>query len=189
MKGFWAQSVISICLLGAMFNPFAQAAMPYDKGQKLMFAAAGSYDGIDENKAVDIHHLSVGAAYYLTGGLGVYGEALAIVTRGMRDGTETDTEGIGAFFALRWHFIRTARWSLYLNHGIGPVWFIEEFPPGGTKLNALTQYSLGMSTRIGDSSILNLGLRHSHISNGKGMVAENPAFDGTGIYLEIAKPF
>ena len=180
---------VSICLLWGIGILPAQAGLPYDKGQKLVYAAVGSYDGVNDRKTMDMHHLGLGVAYYITDGLGLYGEVLAIAGRGKHEGSQADTEGLGGFFALRWHFIRQGRWSAYLNHGIGPIWFAKAFPPGGTKLNALTQYGVGVSAAVGNTSIINIGLRHSHVSNGKGGVDDNPSFDGRGIYLEFAKPF
>ncbi len=161
----------------------------YVKGEKSTFISVGRYTGIDDSKEINISHVGFGKTYYVTDGLGLNGEILAIVSRGERDGVDADTEGIGAFFALRWHFLRAKSWSLFLNHGIGPVLFVEEFPPGGTKLNGLIQYSLGMSAHLGNSMLLTLGARHVHISNGKGFVADNPSYDGHGAYFEIAKQF
>jgi len=166
-----------------------QSASFLSKGKKITFISAGNYSGIEDSKDINISNLSFGKAYYVTDGLGLYGEVLAMATQGERDGIDADVEGIGAFFALRWHFIRMKNWSLFLNHGIGPLLFFEEFPPGGTKLNGLTQYGVGMKIRISNSKFINLGVRHIHISNGKGFVDDNPSYDGHGAYLELAQHF
>ncbi len=167
----------------------SQTPLHYAKGEKSTYISVGRYTGIDDSKEINISNISFGKTYYVTDGLGLNGEILAMLPRGERVGVDADAEGIGAFFALRWHFLRTKNWSLFLNHGIGPVLFVEEFPPGGTKLNGLIQYSLGVNTRLGISTLLTLGIRHIHISNGKGFVDDNPSYDGHGAYFEIAKQF
>jgi len=188
-----------ILLLGMLFFHVAEASPEslentihqeppfYSKAEKNRFITVGRYSGIDENKAVDISNISLGKTYYVTDGIGLSGEILAILARGKRDTIDANAEGIGGFFALRWHFIRGDKWSLFLNQGIGPVLFMEEFPPGGTKLNALIQYSLGVSAQLREATVLQLGIRHIHISNGKGMVDNNPAYDGRGLYFDITQ--
>ncbi len=165
------------------------SSLLYVKGERSTFISVGRYTGIDDSKEINISHVSFGKTYYVTDGLGLNGEILAMVPQGERDGVDADAEGIGVFFSLRWHFLRAKSWSLFLNHGIGPVLFVEEFPPGGTKLNGLIQYGLGVSTRLGISTLLTLGARHIHISNGKGFVDDNPSYDGRGAFFEIAKQF
>lgn len=186
-------TLLSVALLTAVPTATAQTSGQsnslYAKGSKDSFFSIGSYGGIKDDRDTAIHAISYGMGYYLTDGLGIYGEALAIAPRGDVDGLDADSEGIGAFFSLRWHFVRTARWSLFLNHGIGPVYFLDEYPPGGTKLNNLMQYSVGMTTRVGDTTLLQLGIRHIHISNGKGFVDENPAYDGYGAFVGIGQVF
>ena len=201
MKRFYAQKLILIALCSIGLSAVIHAApeqaavassstsLLYPKGYKHTFISIGAYTGIDENKAVDIKNISYGRGYYLTDGLGLYGEVLVMAARGERKTVDADNEGMGAFFSLRWHFIRFEHWSVFLNHGIGPVVFFEEFPPGGTKLNGLIQYGLGMSAHVGKSTTFQLGLRHIHISNGKGMVDDNPSYDGRGAYLAIEQQF
>ena len=189
MVRFCLSVVFITYLVGGVFMSNTHAALPYAKGDKATFVSLGNYKGIDENSEIEISQLGVGRAYYLTDGLGLYGEVLALATRGDREGENAEVGGLGGFFALRWHFLRKARWSLYLNQGVGPLLFFKEFPPGGTKVNALTQYGVGMSAQVRDVFIVNLGVRHVHISNGKGMVADNPSYDGRGFYVEISRPF
>ena len=183
---------IVLPLLSLVLATSTQAAaerLLYAKGEKITYLSAARYEGITDNKEIDTTTVSLGRAYYLTDGLGLYGELLALAARGERSNIDANAEGVGAFFALRWHFIRSRHWGLFMNHGIGPVLFLDEFPPGGTKLNGLIQYGLGMSVRIHKSRLFHLGIRHSHISNGKGMVDKNPTFDGRGIYFEMTQPF
>jgi len=92
--------------LAILLAPVTQVASDhapqlYSKGGKVSFISVGNYCGTSESKAIDISHLSFGAAYYLT-------------------------DGLAAFFALRWHFLRTKNWNVYLNHGIGPLLFFIE---------------------------------------------------------------
>ena len=168
---------------------FTSPPMLHSKGEKTTFISLARFEGINENKEINVSNASIGAAYYVTDGLGLYGQLFATLVRGDRDNNSADAEGVGAFFALRWHFLRSKNWSLYMNHGIGPVLFLDDFPPGGTKLNALIQYGLGFSVRTGKSKLMQVGVRHSHISNGKGLVAENPSYDGHGLYVEVAHRF
>ncbi|NOX42469.1 MAG: hypothetical protein GXP19_01860 [Gammaproteobacteria bacterium] len=152
-----------------------------------IYTYAGAYSGTDDRKGIDIKNISVGASYYMTDGLGLYAELMVLTSRGKLNGLDADTEGLGGFFALRWHFLRSNNWSAFFNHGIGWVTFNDDFPPGGTTLNALLQYGFGMTARVNQSIKLQFGVRAIYISNGRGLVDDNPSYDGQGVYLGIER--
>ena len=63
---------------------------------------------------------------------------------------------------------------------------LDPFPPAGTRLNGTPHFGLGLSARLRRETRLVAGLRQLHMSNGRGMVPENPSFDGLGAYVGLA---
>lgn len=104
---------------------------------------------------------------------------------GERAGQSVNTEGIGASFHLRWHYLSFPSWSSYIEYGAGFMLTTENFPPDGTWYNFLTSYGGGFDVHIRDNLHLLLGVRNVHLSNGKGMVRDNPTFEGFGGYIQL----
>ncbi|MEE9373894.1 MAG: acyloxyacyl hydrolase [Saprospiraceae bacterium] len=89
--------------------------------------------------------------------------------------------GLSPFFS--WNILNNAKWRLTYDNGVGPVYYFQSFPKGGTRLNFYTFYGLQLEIKRGKFSYA-LGVRNTHISNaflaGK---ERNPSFDGVGAYF------
>ena len=128
----------------------------------------------------------VGTGYYLLDGLGLYGEFYAVSIRGSGDnGEDQKTFGGGGDLVLRWHFLRQPLFTIYSEAAFGVVVTRTRFPVGGTRVNFTPQLGLGASFRVHERASVIGGIRRLHISNGKGLVPENPAFDGLGGYFGV----
>jgi len=100
----------------------------------------------------------------------------------------TDTEedwvpGVGGRLWFGWHIVRTEAFKLTFDNGVGPNYFFEAFPKGGTRFNFSTYYGLKASFKV-SQSWMTLRLTNLHISNAEIKGRErNPALDAIGIRL------
>lgn len=99
---------------------------------------------------------------------------------------DADTSGFGASVLLRWHALAGERWSLFFEHGLGLLATQADFPPGGTGFNGTRQVGAGLSFELVPGTSLTAGVRQQHVSNGRGLVDDNPSWDGYGVYLGLA---
>lgn len=72
--------------------------------------------------------------------------------------------------------------------GAAVLWFDRGFPAGGLHYDG--KYSLGPSVgwSMGSYGRLTVGARWMHLSNGHGLVAENPSFEGRGVTVRWELP-
>jgi hypothetical protein len=177
-------SLIALALSISMAPLPAHAA--FETGDLQPILTAGRIPGNGNSKEVDIHELRLGLGHYFRDHLGFYGELSLYRPTGHRDRRQVDTIGLGLAFALRWHFLRHPDFSMYADWGLGLMAARDRFPPAGTRHNGTPHFGLGLSARLRRNAQLLVGLRQLHMSNGKGLVPENPSFDGLGGYIGIA---
>ena len=158
-------------------------AVSFKKGSDVVFTYALYNKEIEGNKNIDVFDARTEFGRYLYEGLAVVLSLHATAFRGTRDDISVDTEIVGGACLLRWHFFNGRRISSFIDYGYGIMMAHEAFPPAGTKFNFSAQYGLGMTIKIRDWLHSVIGFRQLHISNGKGMVPENPSFDGAGGYI------
>lgn len=164
----------------------------FHEGSWIQTASFGRYEPVDTDRDISLDDARVGIGYYFLDGLAVVGEAHVSRFDGSRhidstgEALEAATSGVGAALIVRWHLLRQKRWSSYLDLGWGLLVTDEDFPPGGTSLNGTSQYGLGLTWRADDRIHIVAGARQLHVSNGKGLVDENPSFDSLGGYLGTA---
>jgi len=95
-----------------------------------------------------------------------------------------DTTGGGASILLRWHFLRSENWSLYIDGGGGLAWSNDPIPFGGTTYNYTGRAGGGVSFRVTDHIHLLAGARYFHLSNANQHGRQNnPSFDGVEYYV------
>ena len=71
----------------------------------------------------------------------------------------------------------------------GIILYNKSFPPRGDTYNFMFQLGGTVGYYIGDNLRINLGLRRMHISNGQGVGAFNPFYEGEGLSLNLSKEF
>ena len=98
---------------------------------------------------------------------------------------DNEALGTGAFVWFKWHIFRKEKWRLSYDNGVGPNFFFESFPSGGTKFNFTTHYGLAFDLLI-LKRWWHIKFYNYHISNAdiKGR-DRNPALDAIGIQVGI----
>jgi len=180
----WLVGLVGLALMAPM--AVVPACAQFNRGDLQPIVTVGRVAGNGDNEEVDIGELRLGRGHYFRDRLGLCGELSLYRPTGRRDGRSVDTIGLGLAFALRWHFLRQLGFSLYTDWGFGLMVGLNAFPPEGTHYNGTPYFGLGLSARLRQDIQLLAGLRQLHISNGKGVVPENPSFDGLGAYLGVA---
>lgn len=159
----------------------------YLRGQWLASAVVGQFDPLDSDRDIELRETRVGVGYYFLDRLAVIGEAHILDARGqtlLADGPhDGSASGLGVALLLRWHFLARHRWTAFVDLGWGLVATDEAFPAGGTEVNGTSQYGLGLTFRANDHFDLLVSARQLHLSNGRGLVDDNPSYDGTGFQL------
>lgn len=67
------------------------------------------------------------------------------------------------------------------------MFYDRDFPSGGSRVNGMLQAGPSLSLALGQGRQLTAGLRWTHISNGQGLGAHNPSFDGRGVHLQFQR--
>lgn len=62
------------------------------------------------------------------------------------------------------------------------------FPAGGKRYNGLIEGGPSLHWRLDGGSELSFGARWLHLSNGQGLGAHNPSYDGRGVSLRYRQP-
>ena len=121
-----------------------------------------------------------GGGYYFHDGVSFNIEALGGWVNSRYD---TDGDVSGADLLLRWHFLRRASWSLYIDGGIGFQVADTDFP-SDSRHAFRPQAGIGATIRLGDHLHIMTGGRYLHLSNA-GTSDINEDFDGPQAYLGL----
>jgi hypothetical protein len=103
-----------------------------------------------------------------------------------------DAVGINPAVVFRWHFWVSdgGSWSAYVDLGLGVLATTDDVPAEGTSINLTPRAGLGLTRRLDDNARLQLGVRWSHISNGRSFGEnDNLGHDGAMLYVGIILPF
>ena len=99
-----------------------------------------------------------------------------------------DAVGLNLSAILRWHFVREADWSLYIDGGAGILGTTNDVPRRGSSFNFTPQVGGGTTIRLNDEQRLMVGLRWHHISNAD-LFSGNPGLDTIFGYVGLNLPF
>ncbi|MDH3891161.1 MAG: acyloxyacyl hydrolase [candidate division Zixibacteria bacterium] len=175
-----------VALVGIAISSAGPVSAAFDEGDTQPTITIGSVPGNGDNDDVRARELRAGIGHYFRDRLSLCGELSLYRPTGYRDGVSAKTIGLGLSFAVRWHFVRRPSFSFFTDWGVGFMVGSKSFPPGGTKYNATPNFGLGISTEFVLGWRILMGLRQLHMSNGKGLVANNPSFDGLGGFIGLA---
>lgn len=64
----------------------------------------------------------------------------------------------------------------------------RDFPAGGKRYNGLIEGGPSLHWRLDGGSEISLGARWLHLSNGQGLGAHNPSYDGRAVSLRYQRP-
>jgi len=139
------------------------------------------YDEYRRPPLSDVYGLSFKAGYhfrkYLS--LGWSTHLYAVTTDG------AFSSGLGGRVWFAWHILSKEKVRLSYDNGVGPNYFFEPYPQGGTRFNFTSYYGLQLSYLI-DDHWWSLRLTNIHISNAdiKGR-ERNPAMDAVGVAISV----
>ncbi len=158
------------------------------EGRSNVVAAASLQVSVPgETVGVEDYTGRVGFEHYLRRGLALGGElGLRAIDGVASDGGDYETKGLSGGVNLRWHPLATRGWSPFVEFGVGLLATTDEFPEGGTNLNGIRHTGVGVEFDLSEHLRLVAGLRQQHVSNGKGQVADNPAWESQGAYVALA---
>jgi hypothetical protein len=98
--------------------------------------------------------------------------------------SQVSTFGAGTQLFFSWYMVRRDNWLVYYDNGVGPNYFAEPFPFGGTRFNFTTFYGINVAYKVPGVAWVTVGIRNIHISNAGIHGAErNPALDGLGLTI------
>jgi hypothetical protein len=146
----------------------------------------GRIAGHEPSELIDGAAIRLGAEYRFHPAFGFGPEVSFLQLSGFRDGRPSTARGAAATYVARWYALRSNTASLYGMFGFGGVAFDAPFPRGGTRLDGTSLWGVGGSLGLGAHGWLSLEARQLHSSNGKGLVPENPAYDGLELGLHLA---
>lgn len=181
----WARFAGSALFLLVLTRPDAVPAEPGQNAapRTTIHWSSGYGQGVGGNRRIRKVETRWGADYRIGAPLSVGVELALLRFVGVRDEHAVDCAGATLFPVVAWHFWRSGNASLAFDLGLGAAVFYPAFPPGGTMLNGYS--AVGLQARLPlrrDVSLL-LGLRALHHSNGRGVVTQNPAFDGLAVNI------
>lgn len=97
-----------------------------------------------------------------------------------------DVLGFNGGVEARIDLLRLDRVRLFVDGSVNMLWTHGvQFPPGGTGFNGYLRAGPGAMVRLNDRLAVEAGYHLSHVSNGAGIVAHNPAYNGHGVYLSL----
>lgn len=102
---------------------------------------------------------------------------------------ETSAIGIGPVILFRLQPLTIGNFSFSIDATGGIILYNKSFPPRGDIYNFMFRLGGTIGFYIGDNFRINLGLRRMHISNGQGVGAFNPFYEGEGLSLNLSKEF
>ncbi|MBL9032575.1 MAG: acyloxyacyl hydrolase [Phycisphaerae bacterium] len=101
--------------------------------------------------------------------------------------------GINPAMVIRMHFVRTERWTAYVDPGIGLLFASDVVPDEGTGFEFMPRVGVGVTyglTEDPGGPRLQAGIRWHHISNARieGDI-DNPSRDGAMVYVGVMVPY
>jgi hypothetical protein len=132
------------------------------------------------------YNLHVGYSVFLVDKFEVGGEVGAWYF----DQPGPNAEGLSLHLTMRWHFIMTHNWSVFLDAGIGVMGATDDVPSGGTGFDFMPRAGVGFTRRLTDDVRLEMGIRWHHISNARiHGESRNPSRDAAMFYAGLIFPF
>lgn len=142
------------------------------------------------DRAGDVYLAHTGIGYFLWDDISINFEGVGGYVDSSVSSPDGDGSTLGFDVLARWHYRHSGPLSLYVEGGIGMIWFEESFPRSGTHQNFTPQVGLGATLRLSNDIHLMGGVRWHHISNATKTGSDrNPGFDGAMIYGGLMIPF
>ncbi len=173
---------------GQKFQLFGvDSTMRHSKGNVHYHSTLEHYTSENNDKPISVTQLNTEASKYVFNRLSVSGNVMIAFMRGSRiiAFQERRAHTVGAGFSgwVRWEVANFDHHNFFIEVGHGMLFTLREFPPGGTKWNFSIRRGFGFNVHLKDNRYLTFGWRWMHLSNGRGFIPENPAYEGNGLYI------
>ena len=91
--------------------------------------------------------------------------------------------GVGPVFLFRWNLWPSASVHPILDCSGATIYYDRQFPGGGERYNFMGRFGAGFG--LGSEKSLKVILKYEwmHVSNGRGLVPNNPSYEGKGPYI------
>jgi hypothetical protein len=96
----------------------------------------------------------------------------------------TTAIGIGPAVMIRVDFLRYGGFHFSGDFLVGVILYSTHFPPEGDIYNFFRKYGLAVGIALDTRHEIDLCARDMHVSNGQGVNAHNPSYEGFGISAE-----
>lgn len=127
------------------------------------------------------------AGYYMIDGVAIYGGGEFGYENGKR--TKGGVLG-GPEIGLRWHFIKSKKWSIFAEGLAGAVFQQQPITEQSLRFNFDLQSGGGVTYRLGQKTIIQSGFRWHHLSNARIRGKEhNLGYDGPMAYIGVLRSF
>jgi hypothetical protein len=167
-------------LRSAAGDPLAEGRTYTSGGASWMVSVPG------EVADFEVASARVGLERFVRQGLSLGGElGVHSIDGAPSAGGDSDTSGVSTNALVRWHALQGRGWSAFLEFGVGVLASEAPFPVGGTRWNGVRQAGVGVELELTPQLRLGAGVRQQHVSNGKGLVDDNPAWEGQGAYVGL----
>gem|GEM_PF-992638 len=153
-------------------------------GSERWYVHAGGATTLGGDETSRFGLVGAGASHFFADGHSINLELNSMIF----DQPGDDAVGLNLSAILRWHFIRQADWSLYIDGGAGLLGTTNDVPARGSSFNFTPQVGGGTTIRLNDEQRLMVGLRWHHISNGD-IYSGNPGLDTIFGYVGLNLPF
>ena len=98
---------------------------------------------------------------------------------------DTTACGIGPMAQVKVDFLRFNSFYINGNFSFGIICYNKKFPPGGDIYNFFRKTGVSFGLIFNDRVSAELGIRKLHVSNGQGVGAHNPSYEGIGAGFEF----
>jgi len=168
-------------LYGSTVDPLAEGRSTLTTTGSWMTSVPG------DSRGIEILSTRIDYGQFVRQGLSLGGEfgVHAINGGSTAQGDSGNTSGLSTSGLLRWHPIQGRGWNAFLEIGLGLLATDDAFPAGGTRLNGIRRTGLGVEVELTRRLRLSAGVHQAHVSNGKGLVEDNPSWEGQGAYVGL----
>lgn len=98
---------------------------------------------------------------------------------------ESAAAGIGPTVVLRVQPLRVGRVRAGAELSAGVLFYSVGFPAGGERYNGMLRLGPSLAYAVNDRTAITLAARWMHVSNGRGLVPNNPSYEAQGVTLGL----
>ena len=204
MRGTTLRNIATIGLVVLVYLSAAPAFAASPDGKRLLTGVEYLYPTEEDRqlrttsvdllyavKTVDKARLSVSAGVTATRASGDITQWTGSLSEGTLTATthESSASGLGPSALARFDLVKRKRVRLSADLSGGLLLYDQDFPAGGERYNFMWRVGPSLTYKLNSSYGIGVGYRWMHVSNGKGITAENPSYDAAGFQVQLSRGF